>query len=611
MTSGNPSRASSLATRLLVLGALAVLCGCRAGSGIAAAPGVAADPGVAFVDVAVVPMDAERVLRGYTVLVRDDRIVGLGPSRSTTVPPGASRIDGRGRYLIPGLADMHAHVEDTTELILDLASGVTLVRNLEGDSRHLEWRRRIAAGELLGPAMVTAGPFVNLPRIKTPADARRAVEQQQEAGYDELKVHGDLDPETYDTLIATARRVGLPVVGHIPRTIPLRRVLAGQAEVSHAEEFLYSDFFRFDTGDSARRRIPEVAAMVRRAGVTVTPTLVTYRRIVAQVADLDSLLRDTSLAYVTPWNRALWQRENNRYVRNFAPERLPVLRARYAFQAQLVRSFHDAGVPLLLGSDAIGPVWVPGWAAQEELSILVGLGISPYEALRTATTNPAVFLGAEREFGTIRPGQRADLVLLAGNPLVDITNVRRVEGVMVRGRWLSPERLHQLMDGVLLAHRREQQEVDAMLARGFESAATRLCDSVRSPLSSDAESLLDLEVTTRFAGIIRDSGPAGALGIAERIQRSCPRAVVFSERKVNDLAAAYRRSGRLVAAIEVLRLNQRLFPESFLAAFWLGEAALVSGDTTTAVTAYRRSLELNQYNLDARDRLRQLGLEPK
>ena len=565
----------------------------------------------AVVDVNVIPMDRERVLAHQVVIVREDRIASMGPIGVVRVPRGAIRIDGRGRYLIPGLFDMHVHVEDTTDLLLFLAKGFTTVRNLEGRPEHLEWRRLIRAGRLLGPDLFTSGPFTNLPQIATPNDARNAVLAQKAAGYDEIKIHGSLRPEAYDTLCATARRAGIPIVGHAPRNLPFDAMVhCPQIEISHAEEFVYS-YFAYDVSDSAARRLPQAADSAKRAGMHVTATLVTYRRILAQVENLDSLMAVTPVRYVRPAELVTWQRDNNRYVRNWGAAGLPKLRARWQFQVQLVRALFHAGVPVMVGSDAIGPMWVPGWASQEELRIFVNdVGMTPYEALRAATTIPAAFLGESNKVGTITIGKQADLVLLEGNPLADIRDAERIAGVMVRGRWLARTEIMQRLDAVARDNVRISKQAAAILALGWQRAATASCDSA-SPASSKAvRPIVDLAIQAAFADRIRQAGVSEAMTESAAIRQVCPSARVFSEPKINQVANELTESGRVAEAIRVLEANAELFPRSFLAPYWLGETELAAGDTASAIVHYRKSVANDPAMLDAIERLKSLRAWP-
>src|SRR6185295_16663080 len=200
---------------------------------------------IAFINVNVIPFDRERIIAGQTVIVRDGRIVEIGPAEKTRVPAGALQIDGRGKYLMPGLADMHVHLypgagapDDlaSQQLQLFLANGVTTIRNMIGKPEHLMLRDRVAKGELLGPAIYTAGPPLLGNNVPTPEAAERIVAEEKKAGYDLLKVHEGLSPETYAAIVATANHVGIPFAGHVTATVGLKRALdAHQTSIEHLD----------------------------------------------------------------------------------------------------------------------------------------------------------------------------------------------------------------------------------------------------------------------------------------------------------------------------------------------------------------------------------------
>ncbi len=227
----------------------------------------AGEPTTAFVAVNVLPMTGPQVLPEQTVLVRGGRIVALGPAGRTAIPPDARRIDGRNKYLMPGLTDFHVHFPpDTADhagtLRLFLGNGITTVVNMEGNPALLRLRRRIARGEVPGPTLFTTGPFLNRPLVTTPAEVERAVVAQRRAGYDFIKLHGELSREAYARLVETARREGIRVVGHVPANLGIEAVLAArQPLIVHAEEYLYAYFsFRRDLPTSAE----EIDSMARR-----------------------------------------------------------------------------------------------------------------------------------------------------------------------------------------------------------------------------------------------------------------------------------------------------------------------------------------------------------
>jgi len=561
------------------------------------------DSVLAIWNVSIVPMDSSRVLPRRTVVVQGGRIVQVARAGARPAHVCWRVIDGTGKYLLPGLADMHVHTRDTSDFTLWLAKGVTTIRILRGSPASLEWRRRSRDGFLLAPTIITSGPFTNLPLIRTPADAWRAAVEQKAAGYDEIKIHGSLEQDTYDSLIVYGRRLNIPVVGHVPRNLPFASVLANrQADISHIEEILYGAFHT-NLDDTSVAKIPAVSRAIAAAGITVTTSLVTYERIAAQVRDLPALLNDPANQYVVPSQLESWQPRNNEYLRNFTPnaEWAPKLAARYAFQEKIVQGLHAARVRLILGTDAVGPLWVPGWTVHAELRTLVRNGFTPFEALQTATVNPAAFVTA---------GARADLVLVDASPLSDVGNAERIAGVVVRGRWLSRQVLDARLAAIAAANRAEEQRVNRLLASGVAAAATRRCRDDLPVPSSEDQRLIDMKVSNAFTDLVADSGVSAAQRVADVVRRDCPTAVVFDEGGINDVANALIARNRLADALPVLRFNAELFPQSYLAPYFLGEALLASGDTAAAIAAYRKSVANDEQMMDAIDRLKRLGAWP-
>ncbi len=312
---------------------------------------------------------------------------------------------------------------------------------------------------MLGPRLYTTGPFIQMPdsgelpgrrTFSTPVEVREEVVAEKRAGYDFVKVHGDLPAETYRALLETARRQGLRVVGHVPNNLGIDAALSGhQLLITHAESFLDS-YFRFHRALPAdpaeiERMVQDVAARTARAGTWVQPTLSVFRQIIAQIADVDAVLQRREMRYVPASATVDWQPPNNPYLKHWTLADVPKLRAQYALMQRLVRGLRDAGVPLLAGTDPMVPSQLPGFSMKDELEQLTAAGLTPYEALQSATSNQARFLGTVADSGTIAPGKIADLVLLDANPLDDVDNVFRQDGVMLRGRWFPEAELQLLL----------------------------------------------------------------------------------------------------------------------------------------------------------------------
>lgn len=428
------------------------------------------DGAVAFTNVNVLPMDEERVLRGQTVIVRDGIIIEVGPSEAIEVPASARRIDGKGGYLLPGLTDFHIHLRSTSELLSYLAHGVTTVVHMSGAMTGapnlLRYRDEIASGKRIGPALYMTGPiFDGSPPIfpgvstvvRTPAEARRTVGEQHDAGYDFIKVYNNLTSGVLCATVEAARERGMAVIGHIPRKDErgqaLQRALdAGLDVIAHGEEYFFTYFYSgvdslLDRGEVPHpdeERIPGAVRMTKAARAAVVPNLSFVAMTRRQLDDLDSVLADSEARYLHPDVRAMWEAENP--TRRADRERFERReRAKYAFIRSLTKALSDAEVPLLLGTDASAPGMYPGASAHLELSELVAAGLTPYEALEAGTRNAGAFIaehveGAEPH-GRVAPGQRADLILVRRNPLDDVVNASAIEGVMARGRWLPKAEL--------------------------------------------------------------------------------------------------------------------------------------------------------------------------
>ncbi|MSR61185.1 MAG: hypothetical protein EXS08_01890 [Planctomycetes bacterium] len=403
------------------------------------------DAPLAFVDVNLVDVELGRIVPHQSVLVLGPRILRVGPASELALPAGTRRIDGAGRFLLPGLVDAHVHAGER-ELPLFLANCVTTVRELNGTSEHLRLRERIASGAVLGPRMVVSSPMLAGERqrwrhvlLTDPLEAELAAERFALEGYDALKIYDGLSPEVYEALAEVARLRGLPLVGHVPKAVGLERVLAAGQELQHVEQLAEATVgHRTDLA-----RIPEIARTLAQAGVTVTPTLAAQAILCSQGrADFLARYELPELVYVDAETRAWWDglRGGGGHAAATGADS-PF----YVFQRELVRALAAAGVPLLVGTDTPNPLLVAGFSMHEECTALRAAGLAPADVLRAATLAPARALGLEREQGRVAEGLRADLVLVDANPLEDLAALRRPRGVLVAGRWLDSAELTQLL----------------------------------------------------------------------------------------------------------------------------------------------------------------------
>ncbi len=447
---------------------------CVAGTllgGLITAGSVFAAEQIIFADVHVVPMTAERVLRGQDVWVDGARITRIAAADPSSRPQGAVVVDGRGRFLMPGLAEMHAHLpgpdrkqyaEDV--LLLYVAHGVTTIRGMLGHPWHLELRQALADNELLGPRLFTAGPSLNgnsVPDIET---AVRSVREQRLGGYDFLKLHPGLTRAVFDAIADTAQELGMPFEGHVSEDVGVEHALARrQRAIDHLDGYMQlladpecmrrsraAGLFGVGLVDCVdERRIPEAVRLTRAAGTAMVPTEILLERW-ALPPTAAELRAQPETRYLPPSaiDRWLSAREDL-----LGLQTLDTAHARrfIAIRRQLLHALHEAGVPILLGSDAPQIFNVPGHSLRGELESYVAARLTPFEALYTGTAAPAAYFGHSGDYGTVEVGRAADLLLLAANPLEDVAAVAAIEGVMLRGRWLSREELDRRLDE--LAHR--------------------------------------------------------------------------------------------------------------------------------------------------------------
>lgn len=413
---------------------------------------------IAFVGVSVVPMDSERVLDNRTVVVRDGRIVAFGADVS--VPAGAARIDGKGKFLMPALAEMHAHVPPGTQvpdaaierlLFMYAANGIGTIRGMLGHERHLAWRERAKERKIFSPLIYTSGPSINGTSAPDPETVVTLVIDQKAAGFDFLKIHPGLSRETFDAMAAKAHEVGIPFAGHVPSAVGLERALqAGYETIDHLDGYVEalagrvaptSQWFGLNlTAQVDERRIPELVTKTKAAGTWMVPTQVLLESLVSE-EPAESMAKWPEMKYADPQQLAQWIDTKKKLDQVPLAERKKFIEIR----RRLIKALHDGGVPFLLGSDA-PQIWnVPGFSVHRELQSLVAAGLTPYQALATGTVNVARFYKAE-DRGTLANGRRADLVLIDGNPLADIRNTSRISGVLINGRWMPKEEIQKRLD---------------------------------------------------------------------------------------------------------------------------------------------------------------------
>lgn len=421
---------------------------------------------VAISHVAVVDPATASVRSDQTVVIRGTRIQAVGPSASIAIPAGARIVEGRGRYLIPGLWDMHVHADvpgGRALLPLFLVHGVTGVRDMNGTLAALRgWQRDIIAEVLPGPRMVISGPYVAGQRVPLPhivarneAEARRAVDSLAGIGVDFIKVHNALPPEAFFGVAREARRRSIPFAGHVfPPVTPLQASDSGQRSLEHLTGFPNEcsggDSARFADAHPLQRFLlgactpvsqRSVYEGIARNATWITPTLIvqkpvaTLRPPVTRGDRLSQFYSDSLLALMA---MVLPLPANPPASARVAGEAL------FEKRMELVAALARAGVPMLIGTDAPLAPALPGEGVHEEMALLVGAGLTPAQALSAATWEPARYLGATDSLGRVATAHVADLVLLEANPLENIANTRRIAAVVANGRLYRADALDAL-----------------------------------------------------------------------------------------------------------------------------------------------------------------------
>lgn len=420
-----------------------------------------AEPTIAFTSVNVVPMDSNRVLENQTVLVSKGRITAVGPADKTQVPSGATRVDGKGKYLMPGLAEMHGHVpsprdsrktgpEDSRQftedvLFLYVAAGVTTVRGMQGSPGQLELRESVNRGDLIGPNLYLAGPAFSGNSVKSPDEAIARVHEQKKAGWDLLKVLPGLSRETYDAMARTAKEADIPFAGHVPAAVGVPHALeSGQRTIDHLDG--YAEHLGGETKPADEKGIQDLVERTKKAGTWMVPTLVVWETLRGPVT-LDSRKAMPGLQYlpqdiVAGWTKSVENRlKSPKYDADAA-------RAYIDNRMRIMTALYKAGVGILLGSDAPQQFNTPGFSIYPEMKRMADAGMTTFDVIKSGSASVGQFYKDKDDFGTIAVGQRADLILVDANPLQNLGNTEKRSGVMVRGRWLPEAEIQKRLQQI-------------------------------------------------------------------------------------------------------------------------------------------------------------------
>lgn len=412
---------------------------------------------VVFEDVNVVTMINDQVKEHQTVVAKNGKVTAIGPVKKVKFSKDAIVIDGKGKFLIPGLAEMHGHVPPIDDmqpmkdvLALFAINGITTVRGMLGHPKHLELRSMVQRGEIVSPHFYTTGPSINGMSVTSPEAGAEMVRQQKKAGYDFLKMHPGLSRAKFDSIAATANKVRIPFAGHVSFGVGVWRAIeAGYSSIDHLDGFIeglvpgietmveqQTGPFGLQVADKAdTSKIPQLMRALKSKNIWVVPTQSLAERWFSPHYTSDDFRKDPNLKYMSANTVNQWinSKENLMNDPNYN-----VSKAEYfvKLRRKLILECQKNGIGLLLGCDAPQIFNVPGFSTHNELEYLVKSGLTPFEALKTGTVNVAKYLNVKNS-GTIEVGSVSDLILLNGNPLQDINQVRAQSGVLIGTRWMD------------------------------------------------------------------------------------------------------------------------------------------------------------------------------
>ncbi|HEV2297513.1 MAG TPA: amidohydrolase family protein [Candidatus Acidoferrales bacterium] len=548
-----------------------------------------------------------------TVVITGGRITEMGESNEIRPPKNAEIVNATRKFLIPGLWDMHVHWYEKDYLPLFIANGVTGIRIMWGMPINHQWGKEIEAGQLLGPHMLIASTPVDGPKpvwpgsitVANASEARQAVIQAKRDGDDFIKVYSLLPRDAYFAIADESKKQGIPFEGHVPISVSAEEASnAGQKSIEHltgvlpacsnrAAELLKSSqeaLAAIIAGQqppvsavhgAASRKWEELTletyspqkaealfAELKKNQTWQCPTLTVLRGMA--FLDDPSFTNDSRLKYMPRNIRASWDPRTDFRLKTRTAEGWALSKKVFSKDAEIVGAMQRAGVNILAGTDTLNPYCFPGFSLHDELGLLVKAGLSPMEALQAATLNPARFMGKEKDLGTVETGKIADLVLLDANPLDDIANTKRIDAVVLGGKFFP------------------RMSLDGMLAK-VEALASR---------KSIAEALMKT---------IQEQDVEAAVKQYHELKATEHAAYDFGEDELIGLGYQLLEMKKFKDAIRVFELNVEAYPSSYNAYDSLGEAYMDDGDKERAIKNYKKSLELNPSNSNAVEKLKKLS----
>ena len=416
---------------------------------------------IVFHGVNVISMDNEKIITNQDVLIKEGKIAAIGDAGKVTFSKDALIIDGNGKYLIPGLTEMHAHIPpiDSLEpmknvLLLFAANGITTIRGMLGHPKHLQLRKMVADGEIIGPHIYTAGPGLHGGSVKTPQQADSIVRAEKKDGYDFLKLLPGLSKENFAVIEKTAKEVNIPFAGHVSYDVGVWRAIdAGYGTIDHLDGFVEALvpgvenikeqdrglFALFIAGKADTTKIPALIKALHDHNIGVVPTQCLPERWFTPLKNAEAFSNEPEMMYMNEKTLNSWINSKNEVMKGSHYDSASAITL-IELRKKLVKACEDGGVEILSGSDAPQVFDVPGFSLHQELQYMVNAGLTPFQALQTSTVNVAKYFKLSNA-GTIKEGNVSDLVLLNGNPLTDISQTQNIEGVMLGSKWLSRKEL--------------------------------------------------------------------------------------------------------------------------------------------------------------------------
>lgn len=422
-------------------------------------------------DVTIISMVGENTTIGNIEIV-GTKIKSIGDVNANKL---STVIDGTGKYIIPGLTEMHAHIPTPEEgddsyvkdvLFLYLSQGVTNIRGMLGDPYHLTLKESIASGELkISPRVYTSSHSLNGNSVTTPEEAEEKIRQYKTDGYDFLKIHPGIQLDVWNSVESTAKEVGIPYSGHVPVDVGIHRALDAQyATIDHIDGFIDGlipkdqpfdkdggGFFGYGFTDLVDvDLINPLVDKTKKQNVAIVPTQTLFTRWFSPTDPARDLLA-SEMKYMPSKTRFAWRQNKEQLINNedYSAEQWSSYNS---IRTQLLSALYKRGVTILLGSDAPQVMNVPGFSLHHEMKEMANAGMSNYDILKSGTSGPADFFSASGQFGTIQEKASADFILLNKHPLEDISNAQDIAGVMVRGYWLSRDMIDEGLKKIELKH---------------------------------------------------------------------------------------------------------------------------------------------------------------